>query len=105
MIYSFEELQNKVNLVAEQYDILEVRLFGSYFNGTPTEQSDVDLIVKYGPECNGLNRISFMNALEEQLGKDVDVINIDFLPAFLLDGELNTLAWYQLIFKKQGVTL
>ncbi|MBQ2106834.1 MAG: nucleotidyltransferase domain-containing protein [Lachnospiraceae bacterium] len=89
MIYSIHDIQTKVKDVADQYDILEIRLFGSYFDHVPTEQSDVDLLVKYGNGCRGLRRIRFMNDLEAQLGKDVDVINIDFAPDFVSELDLN----------------
>lgn len=49
----------------------------------PNENSDIDLLVKYGINCRGLNRIKFMNDLEMQLKKEVDVINIDFAPEFI----------------------
>lgn len=90
MIYTLNDIRTKVKAVADHYDILEIRLFGSYFDCVPTEASDVDLIVKYGAECRGLNRIRFMNELEEHLGKDVDVLNIDFLPDFLAGINLNS---------------
>ena len=89
MIYTMKEIQTKVKAVADQYDILEIRLFGSYFDHVPTEESDVDLLVKYGAGCRGLNRIRFMNALEKHLGKDVDVINVDFAPDFISGLDLN----------------
>ena len=89
MIYTTNDIKAIVKVVADQYDVLEVWLFGSYCDSVPTEESDIDLIVKYGTGCCGLNRIQFMNALEEQLAKKVDVINIDFLPVFLLKMDLN----------------
>lgn len=89
MIYTIKEIQNKVKQIAEQYDILKIWLFGSYFKGTATESSDVDLLVKYGTDCDGLHRIEFMLDLESKLQKDVDVINIDFTPEFITaKGEL-----------------
>lgn len=98
MIYTMNDIRTKVKAVADQYDIVEIRLFGSYFDHVPTEESDVDLIVKYGANCRGLNRIRFRNALEEHLGKDVDVLNIDFLPDFL--SELNLNAEGRLIYER-----
>ena len=89
MIYTVNDIRAKVKAVADRYDILEIRLFGSYFDHVPNENSDVDLIVKYGANCRGLKRIQFMNALEDHLGKDVDVLNIDFLPDFLSEVNLN----------------
>lgn len=85
MIYTVNDIKAKVKIVAERYDIQEIRLFGSYFNGVPTGDSDVDLIVKYGPNCRGLDRFQFMNEVEAQLGKEVDVLNVKFLPEFLTE--------------------
>lgn len=99
MIYTVNDIRTKVRTVADQYDILEIRLFGSYFDHVPTEESDVDLIVTYGANCRGLKRIQFMNALEDHLGKEVDVLNIDFLPDFLSDLNLN--AEGRLIYERQ----
>lgn len=89
MIYTLQDIREKVKRVADRYDIREIRLFGSYFDHVPTEESDVDLLVKYGTDCRGLRRIRFMNDLEEQLGKEVDVINIDFAPEFVAGLDLS----------------
>ena len=83
MIYTIDEIKTKVKSVADCYDIIEIRLFGSYFDRTPTEDSDLDFVVKYGEKCKGLTRIRFMNDLEMHLDKEVDVINIEFPPAFM----------------------
>ena len=88
MIYSLSEIREKVKQVADRYDIKEVRLFGSYFDGVPDEKSDVDLIVSYGIGCPGLERIQFMDDLEKNLQKNVDVINIKFLPEFMKEMDL-----------------
>ena len=88
MIYSLAQIKEKVKQVADRYDIKEVRLFGSYFDGVPDENSDVDLIVSYGVGCPGLERIQFMDDLEKNLCKNVDVINIKFLPDFMSDMDL-----------------
>lgn len=90
MIYTFDEIKKIVESVAVHFDIEQVWLFGSYFDDTATETSDVDLLVKYGDACRGLTRICFMNSLEEQLHKKVDVINIDFAPNFAKELNLNT---------------
>lgn len=89
MIYTVDEIKSKVKTVADRYDIQEIRLFGSYFDHLPTEESDVDLVVKYGEKCRGMTRIRFMQDLEAQLDKKVDVINIDFKPDFMNEIDLN----------------
>ena len=98
MIYTMNEIRTKVKAVADQYDILEIRLFGSYFDHVPTEESDVDLIVTYGDGCCGLDRFQFIYDLEEHLGKEVDVLNIELLPDFL--SELNLNAEGRLIYER-----
>ena len=89
MIYTLQDIKAKVKRVADRYDIQNILLFGSYFDHVPTEESDVDLLVKYGDGCRGLMRISFMNDLEAELGKEVDVININFAPEFIADLDLS----------------
>lgn len=83
MIYTIEDLKANIGMVADKYDIKEILLFGSYFDHIPNENSDVDLLVRYGTDCRGLTRVKFMNELENQLKKEVDVINIDFAPEFI----------------------
>ena len=83
MIYTLDDLKVNIGVVADKYDIKEILLFGSYFDHSPNENSDIDLLVKYGTYCKGLKRIKFMNDLEKQLKKEVDVINIDFAPDFV----------------------
>lgn len=100
MIYGMRELITEIKVVADRYDILEIRLFGSYFDGDPTEDSDVDLIVTYGEGCRGLDCIRFMLDLEENLGKEVDVLNVEFLPGFLSGGDLTTKS--KLIYEQEN---
>ncbi len=89
MIYTLDEIKAKVKTVADTFDIQEIRLFGSYFDHVPNEQSDVDLLVKYGDGCQGLDRIQFMLDLEERLQKKVDVINVKFAPDFVAELDLD----------------
>lgn len=88
MIYTKDEIKAKVKMVEDNFDIEEILLFGSYFDHVPNEQSDVDLLVKYGAGCNGMERIQFMLDLENKLQKKVDVINIKFAPEFIADLDL-----------------
>ena len=89
MVYSIQEIKEKVKMVADRYDIIEIRLFGSYFDQIPTDDSDLDIVVKYGGNCRGLKRIRFMNELELALNKEVDVINDRFPPDFMRNLNLN----------------
>lgn len=83
MVYTIEQIKEIVKTVADQYDILEIRLFGSYFDGRATTDSDLDFVVQYGPNCKGLECIRFINDLELTLMKPIDVVNILFQPDFM----------------------
>lgn len=89
MVFNIEELKNIITKVANDYNIQKILLFGSYFDGNPSEKSDIDLLVSYGDNCRGLKRIGFMQELEKALGKDVDVLNTEFLPQFLNEIDLS----------------
>lgn len=75
-IYTIDEIRNKVKPVADKYGIEEIWLFGSYARGDATEQSDVDLLVRY-KQGLGLKFVGFVCDLEDELGLHVDVLTID----------------------------
>jgi len=78
-ICSISEIKNVVNVVAKQYGVKKVALFGSYSMGVPSEISDVDLIIDKG-NIRGLFMFnSFIHDLEEKLNKSVDVITYSSL--------------------------
>jgi len=88
-VFNIEELKNRITKVANDYSVQKVLLFGSYFDGNPSGESDIDLLVSYGDTCRGLKRIGFIQELEKTLGKDVDVLNTDFLPQFIHEMDLS----------------
>lgn len=87
-IFNIEEIKNRIAKVANDYHVQKVLLFGSYFDGNPSGDSDIDLLVSYGDNCRGLKRIGFMQELERALGKNVDVLNVEFLPKFIQEMDL-----------------
>lgn len=89
VIFHIEELKNIIAKVACDYKVQKVMLFGSYFDGNPSDESDIDLLVSYGNNCRGLKRIGFMQELEKNLGKNVDVLNTDFPPQFIHEMDLS----------------
>lgn len=89
IIFNIEELKKIIAKVAYDYNVQKVMLFGSYFDGNPSGESDIDLLVSYGNKCKGLKRIGFMQELEKALGKNVDVLNTDFSPQFIHEIDLS----------------
>lgn len=75
-IYTIDEIRDIVKPVADQYGIEEIWLFGSYARNEATEDSDVDLLVRY-KQGLGLKFVGFVCDLEDALGLHVDVLTID----------------------------
>ena len=79
MIYSIEEITEKIRPIAERHNLREVYLFGSYARGDATEESDVDLLFK-SAEQHGLFWLSGLyNELSDALHKDVDLVELNAL--------------------------
>ncbi len=74
---TLDQITNAAKKVAKEYPIKAIHLFGSYANGTNTENSDVDLLVEF-IENNGVSLITICSLkirMEELLNKEVDVIH------------------------------
>jgi predicted nucleotidyltransferase len=87
-VYTIDEIADKVQPIAETYDIDTIYLFGSYARGEATEKSDIDLYVEFFKPL-GLRYCSFVSEVEECLGKCVDIITKDALynPATLQNNQ------------------
>jgi len=59
--------------MSSNYGLKSIGLFGSYATGTPTEESDIDLIVEFDQPI-GLKFIEFTEYLENLLEKRLDIL-------------------------------
>lgn len=64
--------ENLANLAAD-YGVRRIGLFGSYAKDTPTEKSDVDLVVEFDRPI-GFRFAEFAEHLERLLGSRVDLL-------------------------------
>ncbi len=87
-IYTIDEIADKVQTIAEAYDIDRIYLFGSYARSEATEESDIDMYVEFSKPL-GLRYCSFVSDIKESLGKCVDIITKDALynPATLQNNQ------------------
>lgn len=88
-IYTINEIKKIVSDVAKQYGVKKASLFGSYCNGNPTAQSDIDLIIDKGKIRGLIMFNSFINSLEDKLNKPVDVITYTSLENSLIKDSIN----------------
>ncbi len=72
--FSLEEIREAVSKTAAKYGVDEVYLFGSRARGNNEENSDFDFCIKPGRIEDLIKLGCFINELETELGKSVDVI-------------------------------
>ncbi|SDC15966.1 nucleotidyltransferase family protein [Geotoga petraea] len=66
-------LRDNISFIKNKYGISKIGIFGSYSKNTQTDNSDIDLIIKFEKPI-GLKYFELIDFLEEKLGKNVDVI-------------------------------
>lgn len=64
--------------LASAYGVQKIALFGSFANGDPQADSDVDLLVELNQSL-GLRFMDMADYLEEKLGRKVDILTKDGL--------------------------
>lgn len=75
MIYTIEEIKNKIIPIAQDYGINSISLFGSYAKGKANENSDLDFVMDKGELTGLIQYISLVNALEKEFDCHVDLIS------------------------------
>jgi predicted nucleotidyltransferase len=81
MIYSVEQLKERIAPVAEKHMLRAVWVFGSYARGEATENSDVDFLIdRTGSAIHGLFQLGgVFNDLSEAVGKPIDLVTTSAL--------------------------
>lgn len=76
-----EQIISAATLVAKEFPIKNITLFGSYAEGRNTPDSDVDLLIEFYTHSVSLLTLSAIkNRIEDMLQTDVDIIRAP-LPA------------------------
>lgn len=81
----FQQLQ-KHQTTLKNYGVKRCGLFGSFQRGEATENSDIDLLVKFKSELKTF--MNFMNLcffLEDLFGRKVDILTPESLSPYLRD--------------------
>ena len=88
-MYSKEEIKKLLRSVfpdlKQKYAVSELRLFGSYLNGHPREDSDVDLLVNFAQEIYLIRFVQLQRELTAYLQSPVDLVTPDALKARIKD--------------------
>lgn len=81
VVYTIEEIRQRILPVAVRYKLKAVYLFGSYARGEATEGSDIDLLIDTaGTTLKSLFALGALYCdLEEALQKPIDLITVNAL--------------------------
>jgi len=92
MVYTVEQLKERIAPVAEKYQLRAVYLFGSYARNEATDDSDIDILVdKTNSIVKGWIIGGLYNDLCEVVGKKVDMVTTG---ALTQDGENDRTPWF-----------
>jgi predicted nucleotidyltransferase len=80
MVYTLDDLKQKITPIALKYDIHAVYIFGSYARGEATDDSDVDVMIqRKGSKIIGIMIGALYEDLSESLGKPLDLVTTETL--------------------------
>lgn len=69
------KLRNLLPFLRDEYKVSRIGYFGSYSTGMEDDKSDIDILVEFSQPC-GWKFFTLEKLLEEQLGKEVDLVTI-----------------------------
>ena len=73
---TIEQIRNAAMLVAKEFNIKRICLFGSYAENRNTEKSDVDLLVEFFiPTVSLFTLVDIKNRLQDILAVEIDIIH------------------------------
>ena len=76
-IYPIDEIKQITFEILKDSNISYVYLFGSYAKGSPTESSDIDLLIS--DEIKGLEFVGLVDKFNKRFNKNIDLIRISDL--------------------------
>jgi len=96
MLYTVEEIKDRLAPIFEEKGVIRAVLFGSYAKGEATEESDVDIVAYVDEDMSILKFCGIAGDVIEELGKEVDFLyGDDVIPGGKID----------LALQKEGVLL
>ena len=74
-IYSIEDIKRMLNEVLKGTEVEKAVLFGSYAKNTPTQNSDIDILIDSNGKIKGLRFFAIIDLIREKFNKDVDILD------------------------------
>jgi len=74
VLYSIEEIRNKLRPIFESVPIYQAILFGSYAKGTAGAESDIDIVIDSRGELRESDYLSVLEEVSQAFQVPVDLI-------------------------------
>ena len=72
---SIEDIKNKINPILKRNGVKKAAIFGSYARGDQTQNSDIDILIKYKHDDKSyFDLVGLQFELEKKLKKKVDLL-------------------------------
>jgi len=85
MIMTTLTIENKIVPILKRQGVLKAALFGSFARGEETKASDIDILVKLARNKSLLDLVGLKIELEDELGRNVDVVSYGGIHPLLKD--------------------
>ena len=82
-----DKISEKIKPVAQKFNLTYVWIFGSFVRKKQKPDSDIDVLVKTEDVAEGFKIVEVKFALEEALGREVDIVTTGSIEGSLLEGE------------------
>ncbi|NPV01764.1 MAG: nucleotidyltransferase family protein [Brevinematales bacterium] len=76
-------LSERKQFLEREYHIREIGVFGSYVNGNPTQESDLDVLVSFSEMPGLLEFCHIQNELGDMLDVKIDLVLKDTLKPYI----------------------
>ncbi|MCX7842865.1 MAG: nucleotidyltransferase domain-containing protein [Clostridia bacterium] len=96
IFYSINEIKSILSPVFENAPVYRAILFGSYAKGSPTDKSDIDIVIDSRGELLNINFYGVLEDITNLLGKRVDLFQIT---------ELKNNTAMQSVIEQEGIVL
>ena len=80
---SLAQYRNDIMRIATEFGAKNVRVFGSASRGDDRLDSDIDLLVEFDPDRSLFDHVGMAHALEELIGRPVDIVSESALHWFI----------------------
>ncbi len=81
--------------ILKSYHVNRIGIFGSFVNGSPTKNSDIDLLVDFSETITLLQYVHLSDSITSILNSKVDIITVDGVKPYMKDNIMKEVEWIE----------